>query len=134
MTGESKILLIIKKGDAVAPPVYHLDDYLSILISEVVLNAQLTTDAKVVRVISSQEGNLTIDAESVRDRDTKTCFTGEFSLGVNTVFGDDSRTSLDIVRSSANFTLVTNVNVGGCSGVVIASPTCIGLDIDVRTG
>ena len=80
-------------------------DCVILLISEVVLHTQFTTYAEIVGVVCGQERNLTIDAKSVGDGDTQTCFTRELSLGVYTVSSDDSRASLDVVGSSANFAL-----------------------------
>ena len=79
--------------------------------SEVVLDTQFTTNAEVIIVISSQEGNLAICAQRIADGDTQTCFTRELSFGVNAVNSDYGRTSLDVVGSSTNFSLVANVDI-----------------------
>ena len=104
-----------------------------LLISEVVLHTQFTTYAEVIFVFCSQERNLTIDSKGVGDGDTQTCFTRELSLGVYAVSSDDSRACLDVVGSSANFAFLAYVDICRSSGVVITSPTCVGLDVDVGT-
>ena len=106
---------------------------MSTLESEVVLNSQFTTYAEIVRIISRQEGDFTIDSDSLRDGDTNACLTREFSLGVSTINSDDSGATLDIVGSSANGAFVANVDISRRSGVVIARPTCIGFDVNVGT-
>ena len=79
--------------------------------SEVVLDTQFTTNAEIIGVVCGQEGNLTIYSEFIGDGDTQTCFTRELSFGVNAIHSHDSRASLDVVGSGANFTFVANVDV-----------------------
>ena len=78
--------------------------------SEVVLESQFTTNAEIIGVVCGQKGNLPIDANGIRNGDTQTCFTRELSLSVNAINSHDRRTSLDVVGSGANFSLVANVD------------------------
>ena len=92
---------------------------MSTLRSEVVLQTKLTTDTQVVHelIFSSDEGELTVDAESVRNGDANTCFTREASAVLCTVSSDDSRATLDIVRSAGltDGTFVANVEISSSS-------------------
>ena len=99
VTGESRILLNIKKGCRRTPNITPRCLYVY-SISEVVLDSKLTTQTKVIIVISSQEGNLTIYSKGIRDRQTKTSFTRELGLSVFTINCHYSRTSLYIVGST----------------------------------
>ena len=101
--------------------------------SEVVLDAQLTTNTEVIIVFSSQEGDLTIYSEGIGNGDANTCFTRELGVSFFAVNSDDCRTSLDVVRSSTCFSFKTYVKVCRGSGVVIANPTSIGFYVDVGT-
>ena len=101
--------------------------------SEVVLQTQFTTDTQIVGIVCSQEGEFTIDSDGIGNRNTNTCLTREFSLGVNTINSNDCWTRLDVVRSSTDFSLVTYVDVCRCSGVIISRPTSIGFHVDVGT-
>jgi len=101
--------------------------------SEVVLDAQLTTNTEVIIIVSSQEGELSVDAEGIGNGDSNTCFTRELGVSLFAVNSDDCRTSLDVVGSSTCFSFKTYVKVCRGSSVVIANPTSIGFDVDVGT-
>ena len=105
---------------------------MSTLQSEVVLQPQFTTNTEVIFVFSSQEGNFTVCTQCIRNGDAKANFTRELSVSLFAVNSNDSRASLNVVGSSTDFAFVANVDIGGGSGVVIASPTCVGFDVDLR--
>ena len=112
---------------------------MSTLQSEVVLESQFTTNAEIIGVVCSQEGNLAVYSNSVGDGmpGKPTCFTRELGFSINAIHSNDSRNlaidsnSVNVVGSSANFTFVTNVNVGSGGSIVVSSPRSISFYVDV---
>ena len=107
---------------------------MSTLQSEVVLESQFTTNAEIIGVVCSQEGNLAVYSNSIGNGNTQTCFTRELSLSVNAINSHDRRTCLDVVGSGANFSLIANVDICRGGGVIISSPGSICLYVNVGSG
>ena len=103
-------------------------------LSEIVLQTQFSTITTVdVAVARTDEGDLTVCAQSIAQSNADTCLTRRNSLVSATIRSQQSSATLNIVGSRlTQSTFVAYMEICSGTSVIRTRPTCIGFYISHR--